>query len=69
VEAAWKVWTMTVRFTDEQITEAEIEIACEIACSVLDFLKQAQERAIHEAIASRIERAMRRKAAPKEVTP
>ena len=49
------------RITDEQITEAEIELACEIAVDVLDFLKKQQERFVHEAIMRRIEHAMQRK--------
>lgn len=54
------------KITDDQITEAEIELTCEIAIQVLDFLKTQKESMVHEAIMRRIEQAMKRKSEPKK---
>lgn len=58
-----------MKITSQQVTEAEIELACEIAVQVLDLIKSQQENFAHEAIMRRIEKAMEKKAEIKEENP
>jgi hypothetical protein len=46
--------------TDQQISEAEMDLACEIAIRVVQFLQTEKTNLYHEAIMRRIEVAMKK---------